>query len=119
MNEKDLKETALMLRDEIAKAKDLTSDVDIDAVFFSAETIISCLSYLISPIADMEQAYRRIVRDRLIAEDSNAKAEAIAKASEEYKSWKKYSALYDLGHEQVMVLKKFRDNLALERRRII
>lgn len=113
MKDHDVKETAIVLRDEIAKAQHLTSDVDVHTIFMSAETIVSCLSYLISPIADMEQKYRILC----IAKEgeSNAAAESRAKASEEYKEWRKYSALYDLGHEQIMLLKKFREDLSRER----
>ncbi len=113
MDEQDIKKTALMLRDEIARASQLTSDVDLNEIFLSAETIVSCLSYLISPIADMEQKYRLLAIPG--ADESNAAAEAIAKASNEYKEWKKYSALYELGHEQIMLLKKFREDLSKER----
>lgn len=115
MKEQDIKETAITLRDEIAKAQELTSDVDMHTVFLSAETIVSCLSYLISPIADMEQRYRRLAIP--VGEESNAAAEARAKASDEYKEWRKYSALYDLGGEQIKLLKRFRDNLQEEYKR--
>lgn len=115
MKELDIKETAITLRDEIAKAQELTSDVDIHAVFLSAETIVSCLSYLISPIAEMEQRYRKLAIPA--QEESNAAAEARAKASDEYKEWRKYSALYDLGGEQIAVLKKFKDGLQMEYKR--
>lgn len=112
MNEQDIKQMALMLRDEIARAQKLTNDVDIHEVFLSAETIVSCLSYLISPIADMEQKYRRLSVPS--EEESNAAAEAKAKASDEYKEWRKYSALYELGHQQILVLKAFSKNVNLE-----
>ena len=112
--EKDIKETSIMLRNEIAKAGQLASDVDIHEVFLSAETIISCLAYLISPIAEMEQRYRQKVMDAMLS-GSNAKAEAHGKASEEYKEWRKHAALYKLGHEQILLLKRFRTDLALEK----
>lgn len=112
---KEVKEAAIELRGEIIKANEITSNTDIHEVFLSAERIISWLAYLISPIADMEQAYRQKAIPN--QEQSNAAAEAIAKASDEYKEWRKYSALYDLGHEQVMLLKKFKENLELEKRR--
>lgn len=117
MNEKDVLETAINLRNEIAKAQKITSDTDIHTVFLSAEYIISCLSYLISPIADMEQKYRiKAIPD---AEQSNSAAEAIAKSSNEYKEWRKYAALYELGHEQINLLKKFRDDLQKEYQRAV
>lgn len=117
MNEKDIKETAILLRDEIAKAQQITTDTDIHSVFLSAETIVSCLSYLISPIADMEQKYRTRIVVFMESGDSHAAAEAKAKAENEYKDWRKYSALYDLGHEQIMLLKAFGKNQNLEFKR--
>jgi len=112
--ERDIHETAIILRNEIARAGQLASDVHIHEVFLSAETIISCLAYLISPIAEMEQRYRQKVMDAMLS-GSNAKAEAHGKASEEYKEWRKHAALYKLGHEQLMLLKKFRNDLAMEK----
>ena len=112
----DVKQSALGLRDEIAKANQITSDTNVHEVFLSAERIISWLAYLISPIAEMEQKYRMLA----IAskDETNASAEARAKASDEYKEWRKYTALYELGHEQVMLLKKFKENLEMERKRL-
>ena len=115
MHEQDIKETAILLRDEIAKAQKLTNNVDIHEVFLSAETIVSCLSYLISPIADMEQRYRKLAIPS--EEESNAAAEARAKASDEYKEWRKYERLYSLGEEQIKVLKAFSKNVNLEFKR--
>lgn len=115
MKPEDIKEAGKELVNEIARANQITSDTDIHEVFLSAERIISWLAYLISPIADMEQKYRIIAIPK--EGQSNANADAIAKASDEYKEWRKFSALYDLGHEQVMLLKKFKENLELERRR--
>jgi len=119
MKEQDIKETAILLRNEIAKSQNLTSDVDLHTIFLSAETIVSCLSFLISPIADMEQKYRQKIVELIFVpgakERSHAQAEAMAKASDEYKDWRKYSALYELGHEQIMLLKKFREDLSNER----
>jgi hypothetical protein len=115
MKPEDVKEAALGLRDEIARANKITSDTDVHEVFLSAERIISWLAYLISPIADMEQVYR--IKAIPNPQQSNAEAGAIAKASNEYKEWRKYSNLYDLGHEQVMLLKKFKEHLEFERLR--
>lgn len=115
MKEQPILQTAILLRNEIAKSQNLTSDVDLHTVFLSAETIISCLSYLISPIAQMEQDYRKKIVEYLEKDESAAAAEAKAKASDEYRDWRKYSALYELGHEQIMLLKKFREDLSNER----
>jgi hypothetical protein len=117
MKEQEIKETAIMLRNEIAKAQQLTNDVDLHTIFLSAETIVSCLSYLISPIADMEQRYRLLVVGYMEKGDSNAAADAKAKASDEYKDWKKYTNLYELSEQQINVLKKFKDDLSKEYKR--
>ena len=114
MNE--VKETAIALRNEILRSKEITTQADISDVFISAEFIISSLAFLIGPIADMEQAYRKLIAEG-IKDGSHAKAEAMAKASDEYKEWRKYVGLYELGHEQVMLLKKFRDDLQREYQR--
>ena len=101
---------------EIAHAKTITTTTDIADVFMSAEQIIGTLAYLIGPIQDMEQEYRKLALKR--DEESQSQADARAKASDEYKRWKKFERLYDLAHEQVMMLKKFKDDIAMERQRI-
>mgnify|MGYP001604973145 CR=1 FL=1 len=115
MKGEDIKNASKELVNEIAKANQITSDTDVHEVFLSAERIISWLAYLISPIADMEQEYR--IKAIPTEKQSNANAEAIAKASDEYKKWRKYTALYELAQEQIMLLKKFKENLELERQR--
>lgn len=114
MKEQDVMETAMHLRNEIAKAQKITSDTDIHTIFLSAEFIVSCLSYLIAPIADMEQKYRIQIVKVMESGSSNAAAEAKAKSTDQYKEWRKYAALYELGHEQIMLLKKFREDLQRE-----
>lgn len=107
-------ELALELRAEIGKARDITSDTDFSQVFLSAETIIGILAYLISPVQTLEQQYRQIILNNIATGDSVAKAEAKAKASQEYSDWKKMEKLCDLGHEQVLLLKKFANKLESE-----
>lgn len=107
----DALDLAIELRKEIGKAKDLTTTTNMNEVFSSAENIIGILAYLISPLVEKEQKYRSLV---VIYEEegmTHAKAEAKAKASTEYADWKKFEMLYDLAHQQVMLLKKFKDKL--------
>jgi len=111
----DYKETAKFLLSEIASAKNLISNSDMNGVFMSAENLISSLAYLITPLAELEQAYRK--EAMTIESESQAKAEARAKASDTYKEWRKLDNLINLSHEQVMLLKKFRDDLAMEKQR--
>lgn len=111
-----MKQLAVELRNEIARSKELTTNTDISDVFLSAEFIISGLASLIGFIAELEQRYRQVVVKHML-EGSHARAEAIAKSGDEYKEWRKFKDLYDLAHEQVMLLKKFRDDLQREYQR--
>lgn len=110
----EYKETAKFLLTEIAKAGDLIKN-DMNGIFMSAESIISSLAYLITPLAELEQAYRREATP--IQDESQARAEARAKAGDIYKEWRKLDNLIELSKEQIMLLKKFRDDLAMEKQR--
>jgi hypothetical protein len=112
---KNYKNTARFLITEIGKAEDLISKNDMSGIFMSAESIISSLAYLITPLAELEQKYRieAITKD----DESQAKAEARAKAGDTYKEWRKLDNLMELAKEQIMLLKKFRDDLAMEKQR--
>jgi hypothetical protein len=68
--------------------------------------------YLISIITDSESGYRKKEAD-LISQDpkiSQAKAETLAKATEEYKNWQKARYLYELLLELNMTAKKLSNN---------
>lgn len=114
MNQEAL-EVCKDLVSEIGRAKSLTSDLDMQEVFLSAETIIGLLAYLIKPKNDLEHEYhvQALKRDG----ESQSQATARAKASEVYRDWRKLSDLYDLAHEQVMLLKKFKEEIAMEHQR--
>lgn len=111
---KEIEQLAIDLRNTIGEARKFTDSTHFNDIFISAETIIGTLAYLISPIMLLEQKYRELVVSMMAEGDSHAKAEAKAKASTEYVEWKKYQMLYELGHEQVMLLKKFKDKLTDE-----
>lgn len=116
MNE-EIKTECKKLRDEIGFGKTLLETNDINGMFLSLETIISYLAYMISPMTELENKYR-VLKAKFIEEgDSDAKAETKAKASVEYVDWKKVERLYELGHEQAMALKKFKDVAQGEYRR--
>lgn len=115
----EYKKVAQHLVNEIGRAKELTNNVDMNEVFMSVEYIIADLAYLIKPLADLEQAFRKNVLDNmaLIINEkpmSHAHAESMAKAGDEYKEWRKLDDLMELAREQIMVLKKFREDLAIE-----
>jgi hypothetical protein len=103
----DVSETAKVVLGEVARAKQFTETQQIGEVFLSAETIVSGLAYLLSAKIEAEQAYR-IKRVKYINDGlSAAAAEAHAKASDEYVAWQKLEGVYNLGQEQIMLLKRF------------
>jgi len=108
---------AKAIRDIIGKARSYRGTPDLNELFLDAETIIGSLAYLIGPKIELEAAYRAKVVEYMEAGDSHAKAEAKARASDAYKNWKKVESIYELGHEQVMLLKKFKDDLNSEYKR--
>lgn len=113
----DVNETAKLILAEVASAKGFTEARNIGAVFLSAETIISGLAYLVGPMLDAEQVYRQkrlsYINDGMTA----AAAEAHAKATDEYKYWRKLEHVYDLGEQQTQLLKKFGPLLEAEYKR--
>lgn len=113
----DVTETAKIVLAEVARAKQFTQSQNIGAIFLSSETIISGLAYLLGAKLEAEQAYR-IKRVKCINDGmSAAAAETHAKASDEYKAWRKLEGVYELGHEQIMLLKRFGPLLEAEYKR--
>jgi hypothetical protein len=103
----DVIETAKVVLGEVARAKQFTESQQIGEVFLSAETIVSGLAYLLGAKVEAEQQYR-IKRLKCINDGmSAAAAEAHAKASDEYVKWQKLEGVYDLGVQQIQLLKKF------------
>lgn len=108
---------AIAVRDTIARARTYRTITQADDLFFDAEALISSLAYLTGPKAELEQTYRKKVVHYISTGESVAKAEALAKASDEYKWYKKIEAIYQLGEEQIKILKRFKEDLAQELRR--
>lgn len=116
--DKPTEELAKELRNAIGRAREYDR-TDILGMFMECENIIGILAYLISPLTKLEQEYRQKIVNYMESEgDSHAKAEAKARASEEYMNYRKLDMLYKLGNEQVLILKKFKDNLEAEYKRI-
>jgi hypothetical protein len=103
----DVIETAKVVLGEVARAKQFTETQQIGEVFLSAETIVSGLAYILGAKVEAEQAYRmkrvKFFNDGMSA----AAAETFAKASDEYAQWQKLEGVYDLGVQQIQLLKKF------------
>jgi hypothetical protein len=113
----DVTETAKIVLKEIARAKQFSETKQIGEVFLSAETIVSGLAYLLGAKLDAEQAYR-IKRQAFIEGGMTAAAaEASAKATDQYIFWRKLEEVYDLGVQQIQLLKKFGPLLEDEYRR--
>jgi hypothetical protein len=113
----DVTETAKIVLAEVARAKQFTQTRQIGEIFLSAETIVSGLAYLLSPMLEAEQAYRIKRQSHINDEMTAAAAEAHAKASDEYKYWRKLEGVYDLGEQQIQLLKKFGPLLEAEYKR--
>lgn len=106
MNE-DAREIAKVALAEIASAREYSKNPQPHDLFISAETLVSCLATLISPLMDCETAYRQKIALYVSEGDSNAKAETKARAGQEYKDWKKLQMVYELSQEQILLIKKF------------
>jgi hypothetical protein len=103
----DVTQTAKIVLTEVARAKGFSETQQLNEIFLSSETIISGLAYLLSPRLEAEQAYRKLITAGIDGGMSAAAAEAKAKASDEYVQWKKLEGVYELGQEQINILKKF------------
>ena len=106
------------LRDQIGEARNYTQATDAYTIFMDAENIIGTLSFLVGPVMELETLYRQKVVEFMEKGDSAAKAEAKAKATEEYKSWRKLQMIMDLGTEQIMLCKRFKESIEMEYNRI-
>jgi len=100
---------------EIQLSKGLYRDVvNHTHIFNAAQKIIAFQSFLIGPISDLEQSYRRIVTSCIADGMSNAASDAHAKASDDYKAWRKIERVYSLADEQIKLLKKFSDKMSTD-----
>lgn len=100
----------------IARARDYTN-VAPHEVFMDAEALVSSLAFLVGPKLAAEGRYREKVRKYMEDDFSAARAEIYAKADPEYIEWKKLEHVYDLAQDQIMLLKKFREDLTAEYQR--
>ena len=110
----DEKATFNLLVTVLTGAKDYSEIKDFHGLFADLEAIVSALALLIDPQMRLEQAYRELVVKYMDDGDSHAKAEAKARASEEYRKWKKLELTCKLADEQIKALKKFESSLAME-----
>jgi hypothetical protein len=81
------------------------------------EEINGLLTYLVSPLAEAEHAYREIIIKAKAMGESMSAAEATGKASEEYLAFRKLELLYERGHETFVHTKKLMDTLNAESKR--
>lgn len=114
---KEAIEMAKNMLEIIRQGKDHTKIKDFNTLFFDAESIVGAMAWLVGPLMDAEQDYRKLIVQYMEAGDSHAKAETQAKVSESYKDYKKIQMAYDLAGEQVKLIKKFSDKLEDEYRR--
>jgi len=86
----------------------------VNELFFSAERLRGHLAYLGGPKLDAEQIYHQKVLYHVEDGDSVAKAQARSKAGDEYKTWKKIEMVCAQAESQILLLKKFKEDLAIE-----
>ena len=86
----------------------------VNELFFSAERLRGHLAYLGGPKLDAEQLYRQKILYHIEDGMSVAKAEAYAKAGKKYKDWKKIEMVFNSAESQILLLKKFKEDLAME-----
>lgn len=113
MDEKDKKELETLERLIVSSMK-ITDTTSVFSVFSKTQEIISYITYLSPKMIGYESMYRVKYVSFIEEGDSVAKAEAKAKASSEYKTWKRYEAAINNGYEQINILKKFQDKLSSE-----
>ncbi len=110
----DATQTAKDILAEVGMAKKWTEIKNMDELFFSAETLISNLAFLVGPLMDAESKYRQKVQKYVSEDMSVAGAETKAKSEEEYLYWKKLQYAYELANSQIMLIKKFAQYLKEE-----
>ncbi|MGY3406077.1 hypothetical protein ACVWZV_002190 [Bradyrhizobium sp. GM5.1] len=110
-------ETAKVVLKEVGRAKMFYSSRQMNEIFLSAETIVSGLAHLLSAKLDAEQQYRIKRQGNIQDGMTAAAAEAHAKATDEYIYWRKLEGVYDLGEQQIQLLKKFGPLLEAEYKR--
>ena len=101
----ETRDVCVLIRDELKM--DFSRPQSLHVIFTSAETLIAALASLTSPLIELESAYHNDVRGYIEDGKSATAAEALAKAGEAYKDWKKVKMIYELAQEQIMLLKKF------------
>jgi hypothetical protein len=110
-------ETAKAILAEVADSRRWAEAAQPNELFLAWENIIANLAFLVGPLMEAEQAYRVKVQFFINEGKSVAGAKAQAKSEDEYIYWRKLQLAYELGQDQVMLLKKFSDKLQEEYRR--
>ena len=109
--QEEIQKLALDLRNDIGKFREITDQTSFNEAFILAANIQGTLSYLISPLMLLEQRYRQKVVEFKDKGNSSAAARDLAMAGDEYIEWRKYEMLYELGHQTVLLCKRFKSKL--------
>lgn len=102
-------ETLNDLKARIHNAKQYNEARNPHEVFIDAEIIIGNLAFVSGIMLEFEHEYLKLKNSEVESGNSVARAESIAQASDTYFNYRKIKALYELGQEQVKLLKKFKD----------
>lgn len=102
------------LKSQIYSAQRYTEARNPHDLFIDAENIIGNLAYVSGIMLEFESQYRKLKVAEIEKGNSVAKAEAVAKASDEYVTWKKIESLHNLAIEQIRLIKKFQHVIETE-----
>lgn len=111
-------ELAKKLRAKITLIQQYSTTTSFGIIFQAGAEILNLLSYLGSVEAELEVKYRRVIDEARKNGESIAAADVIGKASDEYLQFRKLQNLLVNGDRAYMFLKKFKDALDSEEKRI-
>ena len=98
----------------IHAARDFSKVMDNRTLFELAEELISFKAWVVTKKLLYESMYREKRASYIRGGSSAAAAEQEAKVSPEYRAYKYVESVYNLCEDQVMLVKKFKDDMAVE-----
>lgn len=102
------------LKSQIYSAKRYTEARNPHDLFIDAENIIGNMAYVSGIMLEFEHEYMKLKNGYCEGGDSVARADTKAQASDVYLNYRKMKSLYELGNEQVLLLKKFQSVIEME-----
>lgn len=108
---KQVMDKALDLVREVRLTRDVPKSPD--QMFEEAQELMALSAFLAPKEIQAESEYNEVVAT-FVENESKAKAEVLAKRSEEYKNWRLLKRVSELIIEEIHLIKKFSDRLNRE-----